>query len=189
MKRIFCIMFATLLSATSACTQDDEANQKAETAKAAKNAPALAVAMKEAKVSLEKGLEASEKEGKPISAKFEVQVEDENEDKDEDEGGKLQLSVYTAKGDKFFEVVIDHKSGMIAKTEPITGGDDLADAKKQAEAMSKAKRSLREVVTQAEKANPGYQAVSVVPEIEGDGLQADLVLLKGSESKQVEEKL
>jgi len=49
----------------------------------------LAKAVAAAKVSLEQGLSTSAHEGKPISAKFEI------------EDGKLQLSVYTAKGDKF----------------------------------------------------------------------------------------
>ena len=49
----------------------------------------LAKALNEAKMSLQRGLTASAKEGKPISAKYEV------------EDGKLQLSVYTMKGDKF----------------------------------------------------------------------------------------
>jgi len=59
----------------------------------------LAKALKGVKVSLEKGLSASESQGNPISRKFEV------------EDGKLQLSVYTIKGDKFPEVIIDHKTG------------------------------------------------------------------------------
>ena len=83
------------------------------------------------KTSLEKGLSASETQGKPISGKFEV------------EDGKLQLSVYTMKGDKFSEVIVDHKTGKVAKTEAITGGDDLTAAKAQSEAMAKTKLSLR----------------------------------------------
>ncbi len=73
----------------------------------------LAKALRDAKISLQRGLAASTKEGKPISAKYEV------------EHGKLQLSVYTMKGDKFSEVIVDHKTGKVAKAEPITGGDDL----------------------------------------------------------------
>jgi len=83
----------------------------------------LAKALKGVKVSLEKGLSASESQGNPISRKFEV------------EDGKLQLSVYTIKGDKFPEVIIDHKTGKTAKIEAITGGDDLAAAKAQSSAM------------------------------------------------------
>jgi uncharacterized membrane protein YkoI len=160
------------MAATSA-----QADEKAEAAEAAKNAAVLATAMKEAKVSLASGLQASEKEGRPISGKFEV------------EDGKLQLSVYTMKGDKFFEVVVDHRSGKIMKTEPISSGDDLAEAKKQAEAMAKAKRSLREVVASAEKANPGFKAVGIEAELRNGTAQADVALLKGAESMHIEEKL
>src|SRR5882672_4538916 len=91
----------------------------------------LAKALKDAKIPLQRGLTASAKEGKPISAKYEV------------EDGKLQLSVYTMKGgDKFSEVIVDHKTGKVAKAEPITKADDLEHAKAQSEAMAKAKRSL-----------------------------------------------
>src|SRR5262249_45258647 len=72
----------------------------------------LAKALGEAKIPLQRGLTASAKEGKPISAKYEV------------EHGQLQLSVYTMKADKFSEVIVDHKTGKVAKTEPITEGDD-----------------------------------------------------------------
>jgi hypothetical protein len=171
------IALVVLMCAATAHAQQNEAHEKAEAAEAAKNAPTLATAMKEAKVSLASGLKASEKQGTPISGKFEV------------EDGKLQLSVYTMKGDKFFEVVVDHKSGKVVKTEAITDGDDLAAAKKQAEAMAKTKRSLREVVAKVEKANAGYKAVSVAAEIENGAAEADVALLKGTESKQVEAKL
>src|SRR5262249_58647666 len=85
---------------------------------------ALAKDVKAAKVSLEKGLSASEPQGKPISAKFEI------------EEGKLQLSVYTAKAGSFYEVIVDHQTGKVAKTEPITSGDDLTAAKAQNEATA-----------------------------------------------------
>jgi hypothetical protein len=55
----------------------------------------LANVMSKAKVSLRQGLTTSEREGQPISGKFEV------------EDGKLQLSVYTEKQGKFFEVIVD----------------------------------------------------------------------------------
>jgi len=63
----------------------------------------LAANMKDAKVSLERGIAASKAKGTPISAKYEV------------ENGKLQLSVYTAKGDAFSEVIVDHKTGKVAR--------------------------------------------------------------------------
>jgi hypothetical protein len=63
----------------------------------------LAKALKDAKIPLERGLTTSAKEGKPISAKYEV------------EDGKLQLSVYTMKGDAFSEVIVDPKTGRIER--------------------------------------------------------------------------
>jgi hypothetical protein len=51
---------------------------------------------------LDDGLRASEAQGTPISGKFEI--------KDR----KLQLSLYTMKDDKFFEVIVDHKTGKVA---------------------------------------------------------------------------
>lgn len=175
--RLASIALAVLLGATMAHAVEDEATEREEAAEASKNAPALAAAMKDAKISLAKGMQASAKEGTPISGKFEV------------EDGKLQLSFYTMKGDKFFEIIVDHKDGKVAKTEPITEGDDLAAAKEQADAMKKAKRSLHDVIAKAEKANAGYRAVSVIPEIERGAAHADVTLLKGTESKRVEEDL
>src|SRR5437879_11359483 len=112
------------------------------------DAAALAAKLKEAKVSLQQGLSASAKNGKPISGKFEV------------EEGKLQLSVYTAKGDAFSEVIVDHKTGKVAKSEPITGGEDVTAAKSKNEAMSTEKTSLQAVVSKAAKVNRGYKEAS-----------------------------
>src|SRR5213080_2680134 len=137
----------------------------------------LAKALKDAKVSLEKGLSASESQGKPISGKFEV------------EDGKLQLSVYTMKGDKFSEVIVDHKTGKVAKTEPITSGDDLAAAKAQREAMAKAKRSLDAAASAAAKENKGFRVVSVMPALKDGHPVADVTLVKGEEWKTVSETL
>jgi hypothetical protein len=137
----------------------------------------LAKALKDAKVPLERGLTASAKEGKPISAKYEV------------EEGKLQLSVYTMKGDNFSEVIVDHKTGKIAKTESITKGDDLTHAKEQSEAMAKAKRSLGAAASEAIKENKGYRVVSVFPALKDGHPVADVTLVKGTEWKTVSQKL
>src|SRR5215471_3537894 len=69
---------------------------------------ALAKVLPQATVSLEQGIKASERAGKPISAKFEI------------EHGALQLSVYTEKAGKFSEVIVDHKTGAVKKSEAIT---------------------------------------------------------------------
>ena len=137
----------------------------------------LAKALKDAKIPLERGLTASAKEGKPISAKYEV------------EDGKLQLSVYTMKGTNFSEVIVDHKTGKIAKAEPITKGDDLSHAKEQSEAMAKAKRSLGAAASEAVKENKGYRVVSVMPAMKEGHPVADVTLVKGTEWKTVSEKL
>jgi uncharacterized membrane protein YkoI len=137
----------------------------------------LAKALKAAKLSLQRGLTASAKEGKPISAKYEV------------EHGQLQLSVYTMKGGTFSEVIVDHKTGKVAKAEPITGGDDLSAAKAQSEAMAKAKRSLDAAASEAVKENKGYRAVSVMPALKDGHPVADVTLVKGTEWKTVSEKL
>jgi uncharacterized membrane protein YkoI len=137
----------------------------------------LAKALKDAKIPLQRGLAASAKEGKPISAKYEV------------EDGKLQLSVYTMKGDKFSEVIVDHKTGKVAKTEAITSGEDLAAAKAQSEAMAKAKRSLDAAASAAAKENKGFRVVSVMPALKDGHPVADVTLVKGEEWKTVAEKL
>jgi hypothetical protein len=137
----------------------------------------LSKALKGVKTSLEKGLSASESQGKPISGKFEV------------EDGKLQLSVYTMKGDKFSEVIIDHKTGKVAKTEAITGGKDLTAAKAQSEAMAKAKSSLRAATEKAVKANKGFRAVSVMPSLKDGHPVAEITQVKDEEFKTVSEKL
>jgi hypothetical protein len=137
----------------------------------------LSKALKAAKVPLQTGLSASAKTGTPISAKFEV------------ENGKFQLSVYTMKGTEFSEVIVDHTTGKVAKTEPITGGEDLTAAKAQSEAMAKAKRSLRAATDQATKENKGYRPVSAMPSLKDGHPVAEVTLVKGTDFKTVSEKL
>jgi hypothetical protein len=86
-------------------------------------------------------------------------------------------------------VIVDHKTGKIAKTEPITQGDDLAHAKEQSEAMAKAKRSLGAAASGAVKENKGYRVVSVMPAVKDGHPVADVTLVKGAEWKTVSEKL
>jgi hypothetical protein len=129
------------------------------------------------KVPLEKGLEASEREGKPISAKFEV------------EDGKLQLSAYTMKGEKFAEVIVDHETGKVVKTEAITGGEDLAAAKEQSDTMAKAKLSLAAAAKKALKANRGFRPVGAVPAMKDGHPTAEVTLVKDKGFKTVSVKL
>lgn len=147
--------------------QENKAQEQAE----------LAASISAAKISLQQGLSASASKGKPISGKFEV------------ESGKLQLSVYTMKGNKFFEVIVDHTNGAIAKAEEITSGDDLTAAQVQNEAMSKAKISLSEATGRATSASEGFRAVSVLPTIKNGHPVAEITLAKGNDFKSVSEKL
>jgi hypothetical protein len=141
------------------------------------DAALLAKSLAEAGVSLDQGLKASEREGKPISGKFEM------------EDGALQLSVYTMKGDKFSEVIVDPTSGSIKKAEPITEADDLKHAKVQSQAMAKAKVPLDKAVGDAVSANDGYRAVSVVTTVKSGTPVADITLMKGEAVKKVSKKL
>jgi uncharacterized membrane protein YkoI len=137
----------------------------------------LAREMSAVPVSLAQGLVASRSEGTPISAKFEL------------EDGKLQLSVYTDKDGRFAEVIVDHKSGKVAKAEAITDADDLSHAKAQSEAMAKAKRSLDAATSVAMKQNKDYRVVSVMPALKGGHPVAEVTLVKGKDWKTVSEKL
>jgi hypothetical protein len=130
-----------------------------------------------AKVSLEKGLSAAQQKGRPISGKFET------------DKGKLQLSVYTASQGKFREVIVDHTSGKVSKTEEIKEGEDLSAATAQNHATAKGKRSLRSAVQKAESDNAGYRAVSVVPSLEGGRSVARIVLENETGTKTVSEGL
>jgi hypothetical protein len=142
-----------------------------------KDRVALAADLKDAKVTLEEGLKASEREGKPIWAKFEV------------EDGKLQLSIYTMKPDGFAEVVIDPKTGTGTKSEKITDAEDLKAATTQKAAVEKASTSLLAAAEKAAKTHAGYRSVSIVPEMKGGHPMAEVTLLQGGTFKKVAEKL
>jgi hypothetical protein len=160
-------IFAAWLLSAPAAAQTDADKERAE----------LAKALAGAKVSLQQGLAASEREGRPISAKFEV------------EHGQLQLSVYTEKANKFSEVIVDHQTGKVAKTEAITKGEDLTAAKGQSAAMAKSKVSLRAAVDKALKANAGFRAVSEFPMLKDGHPVAEVTIVKGQEFKTVTEPL
>jgi hypothetical protein len=138
---------------------------------------ALAAAMKNATATLQGGLKVSQAQGIPISAKFEI------------EDGKLQLSIYTMKGNDFMEVVADPKTGAIAKAEKITDTDDLKAATLQKAAMAKAKAPLLTATETAVKANAGSQAVSIYPQLRNGNAVAEVTLLQGTTFKKVTDKL
>ena len=150
----------------------------AATARAEEGNPAaLAAAMKNATATLQGGLRASEAQGTPISAKFEI------------EDGKLQLSIYTMKGNDFMEVVADPQTGAIGKAEKITDAGDLKEAAEQKAAMAKARVPLLTATETAVQANAGSRAVSIVPELKSGQATAEVTLLQGTTFKKVTEKL
>src|SRR5262249_30101176 len=69
---------------------------------------AMAKVLPGASVPLAQAMKSSERQGMPISAKYEI------------EHGALQLSVYTQNRDQFSEVIVDHKTGTVDKSTPIT---------------------------------------------------------------------
>jgi len=149
---------------------DDEDNDEGDRA-------AVARALRFAKVTLQQGLTASELEGHPISAKFEV------------DRGKFQLSVYTWKDGRFSEVLVDYSTGDIMKAQPITQGNDLDVAQAQHEAMTKAKIGLREAVDRTLVDAAGFRAVAVVPNLKDGRAVASVLLFKGEDSKIVNQTL
>lgn len=167
-KMLAAILTLSVIGAAGSAAWSDE--DEASGAAVAKYLPT-------AKVTLQQGLAAAESQGQPISGKYEV------------DEGHFQLSVYTAQGGRFSEVLVDHNTGKVAKTEAITGGDDLADAKKQMEASAKAKKSLKSAVDQAEHASTGYRAVSVTSKLSNGHAVAVVTLLKGTQVKSVSEPL
>src|SRR5215469_1072043 len=104
---------------------------------------AMAAALKDVDFTLQDGLKAGEREGQPISAQFEI------------DDGKLQVSIYTAKGNEFVEVIADPKTGTVVKSEKITDDNDLSDAADQKGAMAKATTSLIAAADAAVKDNAG----------------------------------
>ena len=168
LRRDFAIMVALGLAAltVSYVARSQEHDQQA-----------LIKAMGDAKVSLQQGLTASQREGQPISAKFEM------------EDGKLQLSIYTEKGGKFSEVIVDHNNGSVAKSETITDADDLTHAKSQSAAMAKAKTQLKDAVDKAMGKAAGARAVSATAEMKGGRSVASIELLRGGQIQNVTEEL
>jgi hypothetical protein len=153
-------------------------------------------ALKQAELPLERGLAASTREGIPISAKYELE---------DDDGDELQLSVYTMQGGTidinyfngdvtvkdvtYFEVIVDHMTGNIAKVVPIKDGEDLAEAKHQSKVMAQAKRSLETATLQAVKGNLGYRAVSATPDLKDGRPVVKVMLVNGVDLKTVYETL
>jgi len=118
-----------------------------------------------------------------------VQAQDEDVAQFEIDDGKLQLSIYTSRGDDFTEVIADPKNGAVVKAEKITDSDDLNDAVDQKAAMDKATVSLLAAADTAEKDNPGSRVVGIFPDLRDGHAVAEVTLLQGEGAKKVTEKL
>jgi hypothetical protein len=138
---------------------------------------ALAAALRNVPTTLEKGLQASEATGKPISAKFEI------------EHGKLQLSAYTMTASGYSEVIVSPDSGSVISAEKIDEAEDLKAADAQKAAMEKASVSLITATGQAVQKNVGSRAVSVIPELRSGQPVASVMLLSNGRFTTVSEKL
>jgi hypothetical protein len=131
----------------------------------------------QASVSLDQALKASEGEGNPISAEYDV------------EDGGLQISVYAKRGDQFSEVIVDPNSGSIIKTKLLTDPKEINEAEAQSEAIAKAKFPLEAALGAALNANSSYRAVSVIPMLGDDEAVAAITLMNGEGIKTVMERL
>src|SRR2546430_15261859 len=87
-------------------------------------------------------------------------------------------TLFRAQGKKFYEVILDHRTGKVAKVEPITQGEDLAEAKSQAAATAQEKIPLKTAIDKAEQSLAGSRAVSVTPELKDGHAVAVVSLLK-----------
>jgi len=97
--------------------------------------------------------------------------------------------IYTMTSNDFMEVVVDPKTGAVAKAQEITDAIDLKEATEQKTAVAKAKVSLLAAANAAVNANAGSRAVSIVPELKNGQAIAEVTLLTGSSFKKVTEKL
>ena len=136
---------------------------------------ALARELRNAWLPLESGLAVSGSEGTPISAKYEI------------DNGTFQLSVYTMRGERFSEVVVDYSVGTITKVDVITDSGDLAAAQSQKETMARATRTLDAATAEAVRANPGYRAVSAMPSLDEGRPIVEILLLNGTNWRIVHE--
>jgi hypothetical protein len=127
----------------------------------------LATALMHAPMTLQDGVRASEARGLPISGKYEL------------EDGVLQLSVYTTDGKTFYEVIVDHTSGAVAKSDELSKPGDIRAAQDQVVAMAVAKTSLAALVDRAVQANAGFRAVGVTPTLKAGRLLANVTLVRG----------
>jgi hypothetical protein len=134
---------------------------------------ALWAALEDAGVTLESGLVACERHGRPVSARFDIA------------DGDLQLIVWIETGDRLFQAAVDPNTAEIVWAEPIKASDDLADATAQKAAMDTAKISLRSAVQQILRDNKDARAVEVTPELKDGHASALVTVLANGKFRKV----
>lgn len=137
----------------------------------------LALAMKDATISLKDGLRTGASVGTPISAQFDI------------DEGQLRCFVFVKKEGEFIEVCLDPKGGKILFQDPVTDTEELVEIRKQAVALARAHCQLIDVLIRAETANPGYRVISVLSGVGGSEELAEFEMMKGVEFKYVDERL
>jgi hypothetical protein len=80
-------------------------------------------------------------------------------------------------------LVLDPATASVIKTEKITGGEDLQEAQIQSGSLATATRSLLSATEAAVKANPGFRAVSAVPDLTDGHSVLIVTLLQGTNFK------
>ena len=86
-------------------------------------------------------------------------------------------------------MIVDYTTGKVVKTTAITEGDDFTAAQSQTAAMAKAKSDLKTAVNRAVAGTAGSRGVSVIPTLKDNRVTASVTLVKGDQSKTVEERL
>ena len=132
----------------------------------------LVTALPAAKISLEKALSVSEREGIPVAAGFAT------------DKGKPIFGSWSR------EARVSPSHGQPAKRsnrrgEPLTSAEALNDARVRSEALERATLSLLLATEPAVKENAGYPAVEIIPHLTDGRPEADVDLLQGQELKEV----
>ena len=138
---------------------------------------ALAVALEHVKSTLEDGLRAGQRIGKPISAKFAL------------EHGTIQLSIWVTGEVGFAEFIVYPAIRTFSSNFDFRDPDKLEVARERKLVMDKATVSLLTATADAVKANHGFRAISAYPMLLDGNPIAVVTLLDANTSKSVTEKL
>jgi putative methionine-R-sulfoxide reductase with GAF domain len=86
-------------------------------------------------------------------------------------------------------VLINHVTGKVLRTEPITEGDDLTAATEQSAAVANAKTSLQAIVDKTIAQSANTRAVSVVPSMKDGHPIASIDVLTYNQVRAIQQPL